>query len=112
MDQHFQIEVSKWSRGTVLSLRGELDLSSSAALEDELHRVAAVSLVVVDLRSLEFIDSTGLGVLIRAHQGMQEDGHRLVLVEGAGQVSRLLKLAGVSDQLTIVGDLEELLGAT
>ena len=88
----------------MLTLHGELDLSSSAALEEELHRVDGVGLVVVDLRDLAFLDSTGLGVLVRAHQRLREEGNQFALIEGEGQVSRLLELTGLSEQLTIVRD--------
>jgi len=102
--------VSTGSRGTVLLLSGELDLSSAAALEDELQRVGDLSLVIVDLTGLAFIDSTGLGVLVRAHQRMHEHGNLLALVQGEGQVSRLLQLTGLADDLTVIGDAQELLG--
>ncbi len=94
----------------ILTLRGELDLSSSTALEEELARVDGIPLVVVDLRKLEFIDSTGLGVLVKTHQRMSDAGRRLVLVDAEGQVRRLLALTGLSDQLTIVSDPDDVLG--
>jgi anti-sigma B factor antagonist len=110
LQRHFQIEVSTERRGTVLTLHGELDVASSTVLEDELHRVNGVPLVIVDLTKLEFIDSTGLGVLVKTHQHMRDDGNQLALVEGGGQVRRLLELTGLSDQLTVVQSLADLLG--
>ena len=59
-------------------------------------------LVVIDLRKLEFIDSTGLGVLVKTHQQMRQANRRLVLVDGEGQVRRLLAMTGLSDQLIVV----------
>jgi anti-sigma B factor antagonist len=96
---------------TVISVSGELDLASSPALEEELERVARsdAQLVVVDLRSLEFMDSTGLSVLVRAHQRAEENGRRLGLVNGSQQVQRLLTLTGVADRLTLTDVPEELL---
>ncbi len=93
----------------MLRLFGELDVSSSAALEDELQRVSASSLIVLDLQALEFIDSTGLGVLVKTHQRMREAGDQLAVIEGNGQVKRLLELTGLDQQLTIVASAEELL---
>ncbi len=93
----------------VLHLRGELDVSSSAALEDELQRINGASLVVLDLTQLEFIDSTGLGVLVKTHQRMRDEGDQLAVVEGTGQVKRLLELTGLDQQLTLVSSAEELL---
>jgi anti-sigma B factor antagonist len=65
-------------------------------------------LMIVDLRGLEFMDSTGLHVLIQAHQRLHDTGRRLALVRAREQVQRLFDLTGVSDTLTIVDSPEEL----
>ena len=87
----------------MISVSGELDLASSPALEEELQRVAksGATTIVVDLAELEFMDSTGLSVLVRAHQRAEENGRRLGLVNGSQQVQRLLTLTGVADRLTL-----------
>ncbi len=110
MQSNFRVEVRSENGAPLLSVRGELDLASSPALEQELERVAASSpaLVIIDLRGLDFMDSTGLSVLIRAHQRAQEGGHRIGIVNGSRQVRRLLSLTGVADRLTIVERPEEL----
>lgn len=112
MQSHFRVEVRRGDETTVISVSGELDLASSPALAEELDRVAQsnVKLVVVDLRNLEFMDSTGLSVLVKAHQRAEENGRRLGLVNGSQQVQRLLSLTGVADRLTIADVPEELLG--
>ena len=111
MQSHFRVEVRNADATTVISVSGELDLASSPALEEELERVAQsdVQLVVVDLRNLEFMDSTGLSVLVRAHQRAEENGRRLGLVNGSQQVQRLLTLTGVADRLMLTDVPAELL---
>jgi len=111
VQSHFRVEVRNADATTVISVSGELDLASSPALEEELERVARsdAQLVVVDLRSLEFMDSTGLSVLVRAHQRAEENGRRLGLINGSQQVQRLLTLTGVADRLTLTDVPEELL---
>ena len=112
MQSHFRVEVRNADATAVITVSGELDLASSPALEEELERVAQsdAELVVVDLRHLEFMDSTGLSVLVRAHQRAEENGRRLGLVNGSQQVQRLLTLTGVADRLTLTDVPEELLG--
>ena len=114
MQSHFRVEVRNADETTVISVSGELDLASSPALEEELERVAQsdAQVVVVDLRNLEFMDSTGLSVLVRAHQRAEENGRRLGLVNGSQQVQRLLTLTGVADRLTLTDVPEELLGGS
>jgi anti-sigma B factor antagonist len=111
VQSHFRVEVRNADHATVISVSGELDLASSPALEEELERVSesGADVVVVDLRELEFMDSTGLSVLVRAHQAAQEHGRRLGLVNGSQQVQRLLALTGVAERLTLADTPEELL---
>jgi anti-anti-sigma factor len=109
LQTEFRIDVKDEPRGTVLELFGELDVATSPELEAELARVSDAKLLVIDLRALEFIDSTGLGVLVRTHQHAQENGHAFGLVQGGGQVQRLLGLTGLAEQLPTAATPEELL---
>jgi anti-anti-sigma factor len=93
----------------VVTVSGELDVASSHLLEEELGKVSDAALVVVDLRGVTFIDSTGLGVLVRAHQRAQEQGKRIGFVRGNGQVERLLTLTGLDDELLVADSAEQLL---
>jgi anti-anti-sigma factor len=110
-----EFSVKERNEGTawVLAVRGELDLRTSPELEAALDRVwaAGAELVILDLRPIEFMDSTGLRVLLGAHQRAQETGRRFALVRGADQVERVLTLTGVRDLLTVVDAPEELLAA-
>lgn len=110
MQRHFRVEVNVRQDSAVLALYGELDLASCPALEAEFERASAQKLVVVDLSALEFIDSSGLGLLVEAHDRAREDGRRFALVQGLGQVQRLLGLTGLADQLPMAETREELLG--
>jgi anti-sigma B factor antagonist len=111
VQSHFRVEVRNAEHATVISVSGELDLASSPALDEELERVAegGAAVVVVDLRELEFMDSTGLSVLVRAHQRAEEQGRHLGLVNGSQQVKRLLTLTGVAERLMVADTPEELL---
>jgi len=111
VQSHFRVEVRNEGQTTVIAVRGELDLASSPALQEELDRVAAsdAKLLIIDLRNLDFMDSTGLSVLVRAHQRTEEQGRQLAMVKGPQQVQRLLSLTGVADRLTLVDSPEELL---
>jgi anti-sigma B factor antagonist len=112
VQSHFRLEVRNEQTATVIAISGELDLASSPALQEELDRAQATdaSLLIIDLRELDFMDSTGLSVLVRAHQRADEQGRRLAMVKGPQQVERLLSLTGVADRLTLVDTPEELLG--
>ena len=99
----FAVDVRTENGAPLLAISGELDLASTPTLEQELERIRAQrpALIIIDLRELDFMDSTGLSILIRAHQQAQRNGHRLVIVNGSRQIRRLLALTGVADRLTI-----------
>ena len=111
MQSHFRLEVRSQGKATIIAVSGELDLDSSPALQEELDRVSAsdADLLIIDLRDLDFMDSTGLSVLVRAHQRAEEQGRQLAMVKGPQQVQRLLSLTGVADRLTVVDRPEDLL---
>lgn len=108
---NLNVEIHNGNQAVVIGVSGELDLASSPALEQELERGAAANaaVVIVDLRNLEFMDSTGLSVLVRAHQRATENGQRFGVVRGPQQVQRLLSLTGVADRLNIADSPDELL---
>jgi anti-anti-sigma factor len=67
--------------------------------------------VILDLRELVFMDSTGLSGVVRAHRRALEAGRRFAVVRGGKQVQRPLTLTGVRERLSVVGQPEELLDA-
>jgi anti-anti-sigma factor len=111
VQSHFDVDTRDDGRAAVITVSGELDLASSAALEEEVARVTRsdVAQVVIDLRELEFMDSTGLSTLVKAHQRAEDAGKEFGLVRGPQQVQRLLSLTGVEERLTFADTPEELL---
>jgi anti-anti-sigma factor len=111
VNSDFRIEEHNHGRATVVAARGELDLRTSPELEARLTRAfdAGAELVILDLRQIEFMDSTGLRAVLGAHQRAHDTGRRFALVRGADQVERVLTLTGVRDLLTVVDAPEELL---
>jgi anti-sigma B factor antagonist len=84
----------------IVSLYGELDLASSQSLETTLLGVEESSNgnIIIDLSGLEYIDSTGLAVLLRALT-RSRGSNRLTLLRGQRQVQRLFQVTGLEDQL-------------
>jgi anti-sigma B factor antagonist len=83
----------------VLALDGELDLASAPLLERELLDAESSSpgRIVVDLGSLQFVDSTGLHVLLRARQRARENDRQLLLRRGPRAVRRVFEITGTLD---------------
>ncbi len=83
----------------VLSLRGELDLTSAPSFEHELIECekAAPQRLLIDLRGVEFMDSTGLRTLLLARERAATQGHHLTLRRGSRQVQRVLELTKTAE---------------
>jgi anti-sigma B factor antagonist len=88
-----------------VALTGELDMSSALVFDEELRRVEAEDLprtVVLDLRRLKFLDSTGLRLILSAHARARRCGRNLRIVQGSAAVRRIFRLTGMDDRLDIV----------
>ena len=111
MQGEFGVEVSRDRDTALITVRGELDLASGPALESELGNISPTEtqLVIIDLRELDFMDSTGLSIIVRAHQRLADDGCELSLVRGTPQVQRLLDLTGITARVRLIAAPEELL---
>lgn len=93
------IESKTEADGIVLSLTGELDLTSAPIFERELRAAESANpgQLVIDLSGLEFMDSTGLRALLLARERAGGNGHRLKLRRGPRQVQRVLELTKTVD---------------
>ena len=100
------LSVRETSEGGVHRLTpiGELDLATAPLLEsafDAVFRDDDAEVIVVDLTELNFMDSTGIHLLIRMHAAC-EDAGRLRVINGSRAVERMLDLTGVRAQLPII----------
>ena len=103
----FSISVDEQDDRFVVTARGELDLATASALEEAvLPPVREGRHAVVDLRGLEFMDSSGVRVIVAAHLAAGEHGGRLSLVrlEPGTPVHRVLEISGLGGVLDIVDD--------
>ncbi len=89
----------------VVELFGELDLRGAGELEAALAAAGEGSRVCLDLSELQFIDSTGLATVIRAHQAAAAGGGAMTIVSaGGGSVRRTLETTGLTSLLTVLDD--------
>ncbi len=105
-----QIEVRHDGGRGVLALVGELDMASAERLQQAVDDEAllADTSVVLDLEGLQFIDSTGLRVILRALEGCRGRGQGFAITRGSPQVQRLLSITGVAAQLPTISSADEM----
>jgi anti-sigma B factor antagonist len=106
------LELEQATRGDweVLTVRGEIDLSTSPELRDALTKLidAGSPHVAVDLSDVRFMDSMGLGVLIGARRRVVEQEGTFALVSVEGPVRRVLDVSGLTGVFDVVGAVEDL----
>lgn len=91
-----------------ISVIGELDLAVIGRLEQAIDAVdQGYGGLVVGLADCEFIDSTGIAAILRAHQRFAEEGRRLVVCCPVGQTERVLEITGLVDNGLVFDSLEE-----
>lgn len=100
-------EIRSRLRGTTaeIDVSGELDLVSSPPLELQLGIALAArpETLVLDLRSVRFLDSTGLRVLLEGRRHARDRDIRFIVLAQPGPVRRLFEVCGVADLLTDSG---------
>jgi anti-sigma B factor antagonist len=88
---------------TVVTLGGELEYGTAGQLRSTLLELAQrePSTVALDMAEVEFLDSTGISLLVQAKQRFDAQGARFVLRQPTARVTRVLEVAGVADLFTI-----------
>jgi len=106
-DAVFETGVRKMADVVVVSVTGELDMATAPALHQAVERAQDQGPIVVDLRDLTFIDSTGIRALIQMYWAGQ-DGHSTVsFIRAEDQVQRVFQMAGVEGLLAWAEPPEE-----
>jgi anti-anti-sigma factor len=85
-------------------LRGELDLATVSLAEDAVNGADGAGTVVLDLRGLSFLDSSGLRLILATAESCEGDSRRLYVIRGPAQVNRVLELTGTESRLNLVDD--------
>lgn len=102
----------------VIAVRGELDLHTAPQLEESVDAALESNspALAIDLSACEFIDSTGIALIVRAWRQLSEDsdggsGGRFALCGLSDQVQRLFQITGLESTIPMHDTLEEALAA-
>ncbi len=112
MPRRFEVTTKTIETGIQqISVRGELDLGTAPRLEEQLAaaRSGEGISVVIDLSECEFIDSSGVSLIVRCWRDLEtkEGDERLVLCCPKNQVKRLLKITGVEGSISVHDKIDE-----
>jgi anti-anti-sigma factor len=100
----FDLQIVRNGGAVHLAPAGELDIASTPELELALAEATAdaVAEIVLDLRELTFMDSTGLRALAQANARAGDHGIALSIIRGPRQIERVLEISGLSAMLPLV----------
>lgn len=107
------IQIEKRESMVVVSPKGDLDMSRSPALRNSLRTVQndKPKVLVVNLASVEYMDSSGLATLVEAMKNAKNHSTRLVLCAMNQKVKALFEIARLHHYFNIVSSLDDAMGA-
>lgn len=99
-------ERDKWS---VLAVTGEVDVATAPRLREQLIELVnqGSTRIVVDLTGVDFLDSTGLGVLVGALKRVRTQDGELVLVCNEPRVLKVFEITGLTKVFNLVASVDE-----
>lgn len=102
----FELRIDRVEPWTVIRPSGEIDLATVGRVEQAAAAVAGD--LVIDLRAVTFLDSSGLRLLIEQERRARDDGHAFAIVAGPPSIQRLLKIAGLDARLRVLEEADVL----
>jgi anti-sigma B factor antagonist len=97
----FRVTVDTRNDITRLALHGELDMATTPIFTDVLaeSECDGTSILMIDLRDLTFMDSTGLHAFCRARDRARGNGHRLLFIGATDRIRSIFELTGMESVL-------------
>jgi|SRR5436190_6548291 len=103
-DRGLTISSQRQGERHILALHGQLDIASEKALDQELKRVEATDArqIILDLSRLDYMDSSGLRVILGAQSRSSEGSDRLRLRRGPNAVQQVFEITRTARLLAFV----------
>lgn len=94
---------------TVVDLEGEIDVYTSIQLKQEITQIISqgAKFIVLNLEKVDYLDSTGLGLLIGALKRLRENQGNLIIVSPSVRIVRVFEITGLYKIFNIYGSMAE-----
>jgi len=105
----FSLDVIERDGATVLVVSGEVDVATAPQLRQEAVRLAGTggARLVMDLSSVDFLDSTGLGVIVGVLKRVRTHGGELAIAGAENHVRKVFDITRISDVLPMYATVDE-----
>ncbi len=102
--QQLRVATRRGADRLILELEGELDMVTAPLLQDAVSGadLEGADALVIDLRGVSFMDSTGLKAIFSARNAVQEHGRQFAITPGSPQVRRLLELTRLDEHVRTI----------
>ncbi|GAC1305119.1 MAG: hypothetical protein NVSMB19_16400 [Vulcanimicrobiaceae bacterium] len=97
------ITISSAQEFALLSLAGEIDLADAADLEEAIGNLDSEPVIIVSLEKLQFLDSTILGIFVRANAA--HDGNLIVVLPDGAYTERIFVITGLREKFRFAPSL-------
>lgn len=95
LSSHLSLDTRRIGDATIVAARGDIDLTTTADAEAALDAARrGATLLMLDLRAVGFMDTSGLRLVISEQRRAEAGGYRFAVVPGHGRVQRLFEIAG------------------
>jgi anti-sigma B factor antagonist len=108
------LDVSKVDSYAVVDVKGEIDVYTAPKLREKLIELVSEGSydVVVNLEGVDFLDSTGLGVLVGALKRVKAHDGSLALVCTQDKILKIFKITGLTKVFPIHSSVDEAIGSS
>lgn len=108
------LEVKERDGSAVLAVTGEVDVATVPRLREQLHGLVAqgTNRIVVDLDGVDFLDSTGLGVLVGALKRVRSNDGELTLACTQPRIRKVFEVTGLDNVFTLYDSVDEAVAGT
>lgn len=107
------IETERIGPNLIVQVDGELDLETSPLfrekVESKLNQYEMIKHLILDLKKVNFIDSSGLGAILGRFKRLSQQGGRLSAINVSPQVRRIFELSGLLKIMDIYSDRQQAL---
>ena len=100
-----QVVFEESAEGLIVHVRGEIDHHSALSVRrsiDEKVTLARPALVLLELSGVDFMDSSGLGLIMGRYALMKQRGGDLAVLDPSFAVVKMMKLAGMERMIRMV----------
>ncbi len=117
LDEGKDVEITLATREqdgySITEVTGEVDVYTAPQLDEQLSGLveAGSNKLIVDLSAVEFLDSTGLGVLVKALKRVRENDGSLSVVATTDRISKVFRITGLDTAIGLYDNVDEAVGA-